>query len=601
MKHRKALFFVVLSILLTAIPVSTPFAAVPKLINFQAQLADNLGMPLDGSYRMQFSLYDDPSIGNQLWSSGALNVSVADGILDVVLGSATPFSGAEFAGTRPVYIQIDIQLPGTTTWETLEPRQRLTAVPFALSAGDAETLNGMVETDFADVDHGHDFGDLHGEATDAQIPDTITVNQAGNADTVGGLHAADFARVVHNHDDDYVNEGQADSIRSAMIVDGTIVEADLRNGAVTADKIAPTIVSSLDGVVNDGGNIDLVAGTNVTITPNDGANTITIDAAGGGATDHGALTGLSDDDHPQYLNEGEGDGRYVNASGDSVTGNLTVTGQLYANGDLYAGTNLTTDNDFLFMDGGSQYFSWQESQGTFYINNDLSVFGVLQTGNTIANLGYNRLGISTASFGEITNTSDLLVSDDLEVGDEVQVGGNLNAGGQVRAAGDMETDAEFKYTTPKTFYLGVPACAFALNDSTQAGVRFAGRRMYTENGDIVYAQAPVQLPQGAVVTAIRAYYQDIAVIHDLSFTLKFVIAPYTSASYMNEAQLDVTTSDQGTGLEFKEVPTISSPTINNSDSQYILYLDYQQTGFETIGSLGFYGCRIEYTLQELKP
>lgn len=34
------------------------------------------------------------------------------------------------------------------------------------------------------------------------------------------------------------------------------------------------------------------------------------DVGGGGVTDHGALTGLSDDDHPQYLNETRGDARY---------------------------------------------------------------------------------------------------------------------------------------------------------------------------------------------------------------------------------------------------------------------------------------------------
>lgn len=47
----------------------------------------------------------------------------------------------------------------------------------------------------------------------------------------------------------------------------------------------------------------LTEGTNITITYDDGAGTITIDAAGGGGgvTDHGALTGLGDDDHTQYL------------------------------------------------------------------------------------------------------------------------------------------------------------------------------------------------------------------------------------------------------------------------------------------------------------
>src|SRR5690606_18637376 len=32
--------------------------------------------------------------------------------------------------------------------------------------------------------------------------------------------------------------------------------------------------------------------------------------SGGGATDHGGLSGLGDDDHPQYLTQGRGDGRY---------------------------------------------------------------------------------------------------------------------------------------------------------------------------------------------------------------------------------------------------------------------------------------------------
>ena len=33
-------------------------------------------------------------------------------------------------------------------------------------------------------------------------------------------------------------------------------------------------------------------------------------AAGGGVTDHGLLTGLADDDHPQYHNNARGDARY---------------------------------------------------------------------------------------------------------------------------------------------------------------------------------------------------------------------------------------------------------------------------------------------------
>lgn len=71
------------------------------------------------------------------------------------------------------------------------------------------------------------------------------------------------------------------AVTSAKIADGSVNTADLANNAVTAAKVAPDIVSSINGVVNDGGNINLVAGTNIIITPDDGADTITIAATAG--------------------------------------------------------------------------------------------------------------------------------------------------------------------------------------------------------------------------------------------------------------------------------------------------------------------------------
>ncbi|MEK7188907.1 MAG: hypothetical protein AAB671_00155, partial [Patescibacteria group bacterium] len=55
------------------------------------------------------------------------------------------------------------------------------------------------------------------------------------------------------------------------------------SAGLVAGQISPDIVSSVDGVANDGGNIDLVAGSGITLAPDDAANTITISAAGGGS------------------------------------------------------------------------------------------------------------------------------------------------------------------------------------------------------------------------------------------------------------------------------------------------------------------------------
>ena len=94
--------------------------------------------------------------------------------------------------------------------------------------------------------------------------------RALNADSLAGKSAGDF-----------VQHSEVNSISTTM----------LQDDAVSADKISPNVLSSIDGVSNDGGNVDLVAGSSVSIVPDDAANTITISASGGqGGGDITAVT-----------------------------------------------------------------------------------------------------------------------------------------------------------------------------------------------------------------------------------------------------------------------------------------------------------------------
>jgi hypothetical protein len=98
---------------------------------------------------------------------------------------------------------------------------------------------------------------------------TSAVANATDADTVDGSHASAFASSIHNHDAAYVNEGQANSITSGMIVDGVVSSADLQDGATLAEITDDDGAGSgLDADLLDGrhsgnatGNIPLSNGT----------------------------------------------------------------------------------------------------------------------------------------------------------------------------------------------------------------------------------------------------------------------------------------------------------------------------------------------------
>ena len=80
--------------LLFLVIVSTVGAspAAPQMMNYQGQLSDSGGNPLNGAYSITFGLYNGPSEETAFWTETHTTVSVANGLFNVLLGSSKPLN-----------------------------------------------------------------------------------------------------------------------------------------------------------------------------------------------------------------------------------------------------------------------------------------------------------------------------------------------------------------------------------------------------------------------------------------------------------------------------------------------------------------------------
>jgi hypothetical protein len=119
--------------LLLAATVSA--ASIGTTITYQGQLKQS-GISVTGPADMVFRLFDDPTAGGQVGATLTFDgaggnpapVAVAAGLFKVDLD----FGAAAFNGQER-YLQIDVRYPaGGGAYTTLNPRQRITAAPYAL-------------------------------------------------------------------------------------------------------------------------------------------------------------------------------------------------------------------------------------------------------------------------------------------------------------------------------------------------------------------------------------------------------------------------------------------------------------------------------------
>jgi hypothetical protein len=238
-----------------ATTLGTESITIPQMLSYQGKLTDTLGVPVpDGNYPMTFLLYTVPSGGSSFWSENQ-SVTVKEGLFSVLLGSVTSIGSLPDAGA--VYLAMTV-----SGGPELTPRVRIASSAFAYLSG-----------------------------------------RAASADLLQGKDTTAL-------DSRYVNEGQASSVTSNMIVDGTITAVDLGQMGASSGQVMKWTGSAWaprnDSVGGGGGgtvtSVSQAAGVLCNPNPITATGTVGFDSAWG-------------------------DARFVNeAQANSVTGAMIVDG-----------------------------------------------------------------------------------------------------------------------------------------------------------------------------------------------------------------------------------------------------------------------------------
>ena len=274
-KTMKSLQRLIMLAVLMILTFSTVKAQLNPVVTMQGFLTDSEGRALpDGTYQSKFRIYDDPTSGTLLWEESH-DLSLDHGLYDALLGSVTPLN---LAFDKDYWLSVEVDGQGEQ-----QPRIRVGYSFFSIKslksdssafAENTDSLGGKPAS-FYDPVTAFSFNSLSGTATDAQIPDDITIEyagRAGSADSLGGVAAGEFATdddiTAHAADSDVHHSRYTDvEAVSSMGVknDGNPLNHDktqsLAFGSITGSAIDAQIPDNITIERSiDAGNADSLAG-----------------------------------------------------------------------------------------------------------------------------------------------------------------------------------------------------------------------------------------------------------------------------------------------------------------------------------------------------
>lgn len=157
----------------------------------------------------------------------------------------------------------------------------------------------------------------------------------------------------------------------------------------------------------------------------------------------------------------------------------------------------------------------------------------------------------------------------------------------------------FEYSDPIGYHHRVPAAAFQQpNDNVVSEYVWLDDFLYSRGGAGGELVAPVYLPDGAVVTALRCYYYDNQPIVDDEWTSTLFRRALNSTT--NQALAQVTSSFSGTSdsIRSDQTTAITNPVVLGASHSYFLRVSHSGLSDFALSDLRYYGCLILYELSE---
>jgi hypothetical protein len=139
------LSLVSLTVSQTSAQISTQTAsALPRLVRFAGTAKDLNGSPMTGVVGITFAFYSEKTGGSPLWLETQNATADSTGHYTVLLGSTKPEGLPAELFTSEQARWVGVQVSG----QPEQPRVLLVSAPYALKAGDAETIGGLPPSAF---------------------------------------------------------------------------------------------------------------------------------------------------------------------------------------------------------------------------------------------------------------------------------------------------------------------------------------------------------------------------------------------------------------------------------------------------------------------